>query len=87
MLDERFTLGIRSARRELERLPAQAVERVVRAVRRLEIDPHPRSSRKLAGSEATYRIRVGDYRVIYEVDDAGRGVLVTRVRHRKDAYQ
>lgn len=77
----------RSANRELSRLPAAVVERIARALDRLEHDPRPRGSQKLAGSESTYRLRVGDYRVIYEVDDEARSVVVTRVRHRKDAYQ
>jgi mRNA interferase RelE/StbE len=78
---------VRSARRELEQLPAQVVTRVVRAVRALQEVPRPRGSRKLAGEEVTYRLRVGQYRVVYEVDDHNRGVLITRVRHRKEAYQ
>lgn len=77
----------RAARRELERLPAAIVQRIIEAIRRLASDPRPRGSRKLAGDEATNRIRVGAYRVIYEIDDAAREVLVTHVRHRKDAYQ
>ena len=77
----------RSARRELEKLPSAAVARILPAIRDLSANPRPNGSRKLGGEQATYRIRVGDYRVIYEVDDATRQVLVTRVRHRKDAYQ
>ena len=78
---------VRSARRELERLPSQAVARVIRRVRSLGENPRPRGSRKLVGEEITYRVRVGDYRVVYEVDDAEETVLVTRVRHRRDAYK
>ena len=77
---------VRSSRRELERLPATAIERVIRVVRGLTRDPRPRGSQKLVGSSATYRVRVGVYRVIYEVDDQAKNVLVTRVRHRRDAY-
>ena len=78
---------VRSARREFEQLPAKVVSRVLRAVRSLQETPRPHGSRKLVGEEATYRLRVGQYRVVYEVDDAKRSVLITRVRHRKDAYQ
>jgi mRNA interferase RelE/StbE len=77
----------RSAARELERLPDKAVQRLVRAIRALQEDPRPRGHRKLVGEERIYRIRVGDYRVVYEVDDDQQTVLITRVRHRKDAYQ
>jgi mRNA interferase RelE/StbE len=74
-----------AARRELEDLPAQMVERLLRAIRGLRDTPRPRGSKKLVGSEA-YRIRVGQYRVVYEVNDTQRLVLITRVRHRKDVY-
>jgi mRNA interferase RelE/StbE len=77
----------RSAGRELQRLPAHAITLIARAIDRLQTDPRPRGNQKLVGSESTYRIRVGDYRVIYEIEDAARTVLVTRIRHRKDAYQ
>lgn len=77
----------RAVRRELERLPTKVVDRVMRAVRRLRDNPRPRGCRKLTGDEATYRIRIGDYRVVYEIGDETRSILVTRVRHRKDAYQ
>ena len=77
----------RSARKELERLPAAVVERIASAVRALKQNPRPRGCLKLQGEEAAYRIRVGDYRVVYEVNDEIRIVLVARVRHRKDAYQ
>lgn len=76
----------RSARRELERLPAEVIPRIVAAIDALRLGPRPRGCRKLAGEETLYRIRVGDYRVIYEIDDPQRRVLVLRVRHRKDAY-
>ncbi len=78
---------VRSARKELEALPARVVRRVLWAIGELEDEPRPHGTTKLAGSEDTYRIRVGQYRVIYEVDDEARAVLITRVRHRKDAYQ
>ena len=50
-------------------------------------DPLPHGSHKLAGSERTYRLRVGDYRVVYEVFSDSRIVEVQRVRHRKDVYR
>jgi mRNA interferase RelE/StbE len=50
-------------------------------------DPTPRGSAKLAGAEALYRIRVGDYRVIFGVNHASRQVIIHYIRHRKDAYR
>jgi mRNA interferase RelE/StbE len=77
----------RSARKELESLPAPIVEAVLEATRALAAEPRPPGARKLRGSDATHRLRIGDYRVIYEVDDRTKLVLITRVRHRKDAYR
>ncbi|MHB8631913.1 MAG: type II toxin-antitoxin system RelE family toxin [Candidatus Limnocylindria bacterium] len=62
------------------------MERLYRALTALGEDPRSRSSEKLAGVEA-YRIRVGDYRVIYEIVDRSRLVIVTRVRHRREVYR
>ncbi len=76
-----------SALRDLERLPAQIVQRVLNAIHELGNNPRPHGCRKIVGSESTYRIRVGEYRVVYEVDDQQRLVLVTRIRHRKDVYR
>lgn len=63
------------------------VARVIASVALLADDPQPRGSQKLAGTERTYRICVGDYRVIYEVFSDLRIVEIQRVRHRKDVYR
>jgi mRNA interferase RelE/StbE len=54
---------------------------------RLETNPFPKGCRKLQGAEAIYRIRAGQYRVVYQVDEKDRLVTVIHVRHRKDAYR
>lgn len=77
---------ISSAEKELRKVDRQVVPRIVEAVEELAEDPRPTGCRKLKGALHTYRIRVGDYRVIYKVDDISRIVTVQRVRHRKDAY-
>jgi mRNA interferase RelE/StbE len=74
-------------KKDLRSLPRQEVARVAAAVAELANDPQPNGSEKLSGSERTYRIRVGDYRVIYEVYAESRIVEVQRVRHRKDVYR
>lgn len=74
------------ARRDLERLSPTLAERLGRVMSALAADPRPRSSEKLAGLEA-YRVRAGDYRVIYEVDDRMRLVIVSRIRHRREVYR
>ncbi len=76
-----------SAARELKRLDRSVIPRIVRSIGRLAENPFPPGCRKLLGSKDTYRIRVGDYRVIYEVV-AGRLIIeIIRARHRKDAYR
>jgi mRNA interferase RelE/StbE len=59
----------RSARRELEGLPAQMAERILQKIRPLAQAPRPPGSKKLQGSSRLWRIRVGDYRVVYEIFD------------------
>ena len=77
----------RSARKELESLDATVVSRIFPRIEALAKDPRPRSCRKLRGEGNLWRIRVGDYRVIYAIYDAERTVDVTGVRHRSKAYR
>lgn len=74
------------ARRELLRLPKSAVCRLVEAVRALAHDPRPPGSKKLTAREG-YRVRVGRYRILYEIEDAERRVRIYRIGHRKDIYR
>jgi mRNA interferase RelE/StbE len=76
-----------SAYKELQKLPRTMVARVVAAVSELSDDPFPHGVKKLVGSEFSYRIRVGDYRVVYEVFESRLIIEIVRVRHRKDVYR
>jgi mRNA interferase RelE/StbE len=76
----------RGAQKELARLPDAAYERVKNAIRRLAEEPRPRGCRKLSGRNG-WRIRAGDYRVIYEIDDSQQVVTVFHVGHRRDIYR
>ena len=76
----------RKARKALARLPSTAYERTMRAVNSLAEDPRPRQSRSLEGRSGR-RLRVGDYRVIYEVDDDLQEVYVAEVWHRQRDYR
>jgi mRNA interferase RelE/StbE len=77
---KRYTLQFtRPARKELESLPARLQVRILRAAEALVDDPRPRGCKKLKGSEDAYRIRVGDYRVVYEIHDDEVVVLIIRV--------
>lgn len=75
------------ARRDLKRLTAERFRRVVSALKALGEEPRPPGCRKLTGSQSDYRIRVGDLRVVYEVDDAAGEVRILRVRHRREVYR
>lgn len=75
------------ARRDLRRLSGEVFKRVVRAMRALAKNPRPKGCRKIVGSQNDWRIRVGEYRVVYEIDDGARVVRVMFVRHRRDAYR
>jgi len=82
----KYTLLIlRSAQRQLEKLPKREYAAVRDAIFALADEPRPQGCIQLSGREG-WRIRQGDYRVIYEIDDAAQTVTVLRVRHRKDAY-
>jgi len=76
------------AERDLKRLPAEVFQRVIAAIRTLGADPRPHGCRKLQGSPRDdYRVRVGDYRVVYEIDDRNKAVRIMRVRHRREVYR
>jgi mRNA interferase RelE/StbE len=75
-----------SAERELSRLPSSLHARVIKKLRSLESNPRPSGMKKLQGHQG-YRIRVGDYRILFEVDDRERRVYVYSVAHRKEVYR
>jgi mRNA interferase RelE/StbE len=77
----------RSAEKDLKRLSTGIRARVAIALRALAENPRPSGSRKLAGTKHDWRIRVGDYRIIYEIADVIRVVRVQRIRHRREAYR
>lgn len=77
----------RSALKELKRLPREALTRILRSVEDLAANPFPAGVKKLVGSEHTYRVRVGDYRVLYDVLGQRLVVEIIRVGHRRDVYQ
>ena len=76
-----------STKKDLRRIAQHEVARIVAAVARLREEPLPHGSEKLTGSDHTYRIRVGDYRVVYELLRSSGVVEIQRVRHRGDVYR
>ncbi|MBX9639198.1 MAG: type II toxin-antitoxin system RelE/ParE family toxin [Mycobacteriaceae bacterium] len=73
--------------RAVDRLPRRDRERIVRAVRSLGANPRPQGCKKLANVGNAWRVRVGDYRVVYEIHDRVLLVVVLKVGHRRDVYE
>ena len=77
----------RNAEKDLDRLASNFRVRVIAAIRQLEQEPRPSGCRKLVGGTTDYRIRVGDYRIVYEISDRAKIVRINRVRHRREVYR
>ena len=76
----------RSARKEIEALPKREQRRVVAVIEDLAENPRPPGVRELTGTDDTYRLRVGDYRVVYQIVKRKLIVYVVKVRHRRAVY-
>jgi mRNA interferase RelE/StbE len=76
-----------SAEKQMDRLPAKFRRRVVDALDGLRDEPRPAGCVKLSGEDNLWRIRVGEHRVIYAIEDEALTVLVVRVAHRKEVYR
>ena len=77
----------RSAAKDLRGIDPKWIPRIVAAIETLESDPRPAGCKKLVGSDHTYRLRIGDYRVVYDIQDDALIILVVRIRHRRDVYR
>ena len=73
------------ARKALARIPRDFQVRIARSLQELATDPHPPACRKLAFGHDIYRIRVGDYRIIYQVNDVDRVVDVAKIARRDES--
>jgi len=76
-----------SSAKELEKLPAQIVARIVPRLENLAVNPRPSGCKKMQGGDKEWRIRIGDFRAVYTIDDTQQLVEVTRIRHRKEVYE
>lgn len=84
----RVKLASRRVEKEIAKLPHGMRERVLQAIRKLAEDPRPRGARKLSGEmRGAWRIRVGDYRILYDVNDEHLLVIILAVLHRREAYR
>ena len=77
----------RAAEKDLKSLPSRLHNRIIDALQKLTREPRPRSCRKLTGGDNDWRIRVGEYRIVYEIDDTAKIIRVNRVRHRREVYR
>jgi mRNA interferase RelE/StbE len=73
--------------KDFRSLPKPIIARALAGIERLKENPVPRGAIKLAGAEELYRLRIGDYRLIYGIDKAAGEVVVHHLRHRRDAYR
>lgn len=75
-----------AAARQVKKLPRSAHDRVLDAITNLQDDPRPPGVKKLTGEQTAWRIRIGDYRVIYDIFDTELVVTVVRAGHRREVY-
>ena len=77
----------RAAEKDLKRLSVKNFQRIISRIKALSQNPRPAGCRSLFGSKNDWRIRVGDYRIIYEIGDEEKAVRVMRLRHRRESYR
>jgi mRNA interferase RelE/StbE len=75
------------ARKEMEGIPSPALETVEQKILSLGGDPRPPGCKRLKGNDRTWRVRSGNYRILFQIDDSEKTVTVIRVGHRKDIYR
>ncbi|MGH3909713.1 MAG: type II toxin-antitoxin system RelE family toxin [Pseudonocardiaceae bacterium] len=73
--------------KQLQLLPRRVFSAALKAIIALTHNPRPAGVKKLAGSRSDWRIRIGEYRIIYEIDDTAKTLTVLQVEHRRDAYR
>ncbi|MBE8986587.1 type II toxin-antitoxin system RelE family toxin [Nostoc sp. LEGE 12450] len=77
----------KSVQKQIDNLPNDVIERVIEKIQNLALQPRPDGIVKLKGSDNEYRIRIGDYRVRYEIDDESQLIQILQCKHRKDVYR
>jgi len=76
-----------AAEKDLNKIPSAQFDIIVSKIKELANNPHPAGNKKLKDSDKFWRIRIGDYRVIYEINTSEKVIKIFKVRHRKDAYR
>jgi len=77
----------KSSVKELRKVHKETVPKIIEAVEKLALNPYHVGAKKLVGSERTFRIKVGSYRILYEIDESEIIIEIIRVRHRKEIYR
>ena len=78
---------VSSAEKELRALPSKVITRIIPRLDALVSTPRPAGCKKLKGGDKEWRIRIGEYRVVYVIDDTAKTVAVTRIAHRRNVYK
>jgi mRNA interferase RelE/StbE len=83
-----YTVSIRhQAQKELADVSPPFRTQILRKLSALADDPRPPTCTMLRGAEGIWRIRIGDYRVLYEIDDSAKTVIILKIAHRREAYR
>lgn len=80
-------LADKKVEKQLNNLPSIVFNRVDKSILNLKTNPRPTGARKLKSHTAAWRLRVGDYRILYDIDDKKRVVIILEIRHRREAYR
>ncbi len=76
----------RSAEKELRSIPKSDIQKIIDKIRNLQKNPRPHGSMLLAGTDSSYRLRQGDYRILYDIDDEAEEVVIYKIGHRREVY-
>lgn len=78
---------VKQVEKDIKKIPSKIYQRIKEKILLLVNDPFPTNSKKLQDEEGLYRIRIGDYRVVYRLNSKEKFILITKVKHRKEVYR
>lgn len=88
MLEENYSIEfLRTALKELSKLPKDVQQRIAAKIEELKINPYPPGVKALKNGDGRLRLRVGDYRVIYQIEDDKLVIIIVKVGHRRNIYK
>jgi len=76
-----------SAKKELKKIDKIEIPKIINEIEKLINNPYPRNHKKILGTEHIFRIKIGNYRVIYSIENQKLIIEIVRIRHRKEAYR